>query len=129
MAYKVFIVEDNKTEGLMIQLAFSGIENISISYFSLGFELLENLNEQPDIIVVDMVLPDIHGLEIIKKIKEVQPEARIIVLSADERAGLIAQAQSEGVYNYIVKGESSLRYLKSVVEDLLTLLEAQRSRG
>jgi DNA-binding NtrC family response regulator len=128
MAYKVFIVEDNKTEGLMIQLAFSGIENISISYFSYGAELLENLHEQPDITIVDMVLPDIHGLEIIKKIKEMHPTGRIIVMSADERAGLIAQAQSEGVYNYIVKGESSLRYLKLVVEDLLILLKAQQNK-
>lgn len=127
MAYKIFIVEDNKTEGLMMQLAFSGIENISISYFSHGNDLLDKLGEQPDIIVVDMVLPDIHGLEVIKQIRKRQPQARIVVMSADERAGLISQAQSEEVFNYIVKGESSLRYLKLVIEDLLTILDAKKA--
>ena len=128
MSYKIFIVEDNKTEGLMIQLAFSGVDNISISYFSYGQELLADLVKKPDIVVVDMILPDIHGLDLIKKIKQELPEARVIVMSADERAGLIAKAQSEGVFNYIVKSESSLRYLKLVVEDLLIILEANKAK-
>lgn len=124
MKHKIFIVEDNRTEGLMMQLAFSGIENIEIAYFTNGTSLLENLHKTPDIVVVDMVLPDIHGLDIIKKIRKELPKTKIIVMSADERAGLIAQAQSEGIFNYIVKGESCLRYLKLVIEDLLVILDA-----
>ena len=129
MKHKIFIVEDNRTEGLMMQLAFSGIENIEIAYFSNGKDLLENLHKAPDIVIVDMVLPDIHGLSIIKEIKKVQPKAKIVVMSADERAGLIAQAQSEGIFNYIVKGESCLRYLKLVMEDLLIILDVQNAQN
>lgn len=129
MAYKIFIVEDNKTEGLMMQLAFSGIENISISYFSEGKELLDSLGERPDIVVVDMLLPDIHGLEVIRHIRKQLPETKIIVMSADERAGLISQAQSEEVFNYIVKGESSLRYLKLIMEDLLIILDTKNRKN
>jgi DNA-binding NtrC family response regulator len=123
MKHKIFIVEDNRTEGLMIQLAFSGIENIETVCFSNGTDLLENLHTEPNIVIVDMVLPDIDGLSIIKEIKKLLPKAKIIVMSADERAGLIAQAQSEGIFNYIIKGESCLRYLKSVIEDLLIILD------
>lgn len=123
MKHKIFIVEDNRTEGLMMQLAFSGIGNIETVFFSNGTDLLENLHTEPNILIVDMVLPDIDGLSIIKEIKKVLPEAKIIVMSADERAGLIAKAQSEGVFNYIIKGESCLRYLKMVIEDLLIILD------
>ncbi len=127
MKNKIFIVEDNRTEGLMMQLAFSGIENIEIAYFATGKDLLDNLHRSPDVVIVDMVLPDIHGLGIIKEIRKHQPEAKVIVMSADERAGLIAQAQSEGIYNYIVKGESCLRYLKTVMEDLLILVNFKKA--
>jgi len=128
MKHKIFIVEDNRTESLMIQLAFSGIENIEIAYFSNGKSLLESLQKIPDIIVLDMVLPDIHGLDIIKEIKKVLPKTKVIVMSADERVGLIAEAQSEGIFNYIIKGESCLRYLKLVIEDLLIILDTTKDK-
>jgi DNA-binding NtrC family response regulator len=126
---KIFIVEDNRTEGLMMQLAFSGIENIEIAYFITGKDLLDNLCRNPDVVIVDMVLPDIHGLGIIREIRKQQPEAKVIVMSADERGGLIAQAQSEGIFNYIVKGESCLRYLKTVMEDLLLLINFKKEQA
>jgi len=128
MKHKIFIVEDNRTESLMIQLAFSGIENVEIAYFSNGKSLLESLQKIPDIIVLDMVLPDIHGLDIIKEIKKVLPKTKVIVMSADERVGLIAEAQSEGIFNYIIKGESCLRYLKLVIEDLLIILDTTKDK-
>jgi DNA-binding NtrC family response regulator len=126
MKIKTFIVEDNPTEGLMMQLAFNGMESIETYYYTTGKELLDNLDKKPEIVVVDMVLPDIHGLDIIKVINQKLPFAKIIVVSADERAGLIAQAQSEGIFNYIVKSDSCLRYLRIVMEDLLVIVSAKK---
>jgi hypothetical protein len=50
-------------------------------------------------------------------------------MSADECRGLIAQAQSKGIFNYIVKGESCLRYLKTAMEDLLLLINFKKEQA
>ncbi len=48
----VFIVEDNPTEGMIIQMALNGQENMKLRYFKSGTEMLFTLdNEMPDILI------------------------------------------------------------------------------
>ncbi len=120
---KVFVIEDNKTEGMLLKLCLESIRNITISNFVLGQELLNHIDERPDIIVVDLMLPDIHGYELIKKINEKYPEIPVIACSAQRDINLVAKLQELGVFNYVVKSESCIEYLQKVIEDLLMLIE------
>jgi DNA-binding NtrC family response regulator len=124
MQHKIFFLEDNRTQILVLKLAFSGFENVDVSYFSKGKELIEALEVNPDIAIVDLMLPDIDGLELIKTVREKSPTTKIVVISAQEDVNIIAAAQKEGVFNYIVKSESSLSYLRQVITDLVTVIEA-----
>lgn len=126
-ATKIFFIEDNRTEVMLLKLAFSGLKNIDVHYFSTGKELLDHLENRPEIIVVDLLLPDISGLDIIHKVKAFNPEIEIVVLSAQEEIDVVAETQKAGVFNYIVKNESSLKYLRKVLEDLLILLSHRKS--
>ncbi len=123
---KVFFIEDNRTEVLVLKLAFSGVENIEVKYFTKGQDLLDSLAEKPKIIVVDLFLPDYTGMDLIKKIKAHDSSTRIVVVSAQEDVSVIAQAQREGVYNYVVKSESCLKYLRQVIEDLLIIVNTKK---
>ena len=125
MKHSIFIVEDNRTEGLIMKLAFSGIENVETHYFASGKELLDNLSKAPDVLVLDMILPDIQGIELLGIVRQKSPKTRIVIVSAEEKHGLIAEAQKEGIFNYVVKNESCLRYLKQVMEDLLLIIRSQ----
>lgn len=124
MGHKIFFLEDNRTQILVLKLAFSGFENVDVSYFSTGNELLEAIGEQPDIAIIDLMLPDIDGLDLIKIVKEKSPDTKIVVISAQEDVNIIAAAQREKVFNYVVKSESALPYLRQVIEDLITVIEA-----
>ncbi len=121
---KIFVIEDNKTEGMLLKLCLGSIKNISISNFLLGEELLKSLNDElPDIIIADLMLPDISGYELIKKITAKNPEIPIIVCSAQHDMNHVAKIQELGVYNYVVKSETCIEYLQKVIEDLLLLIE------
>lgn len=120
---KVFVIEDNKTEGMLLKLCLGSIRNISITNFVLGEELLENIDQDPDIIVADLMLPDISGYDLIKKIKETHPELPVIVCSAQRDMNLVAKLQGLDVFNYVVKSETCIEYLQNVIEDLLLLIE------
>lgn len=120
---KVFVIEDNKTEGMLLKLCLGSIRNISITNFVLGEELLKNIDENPDILVADLMLPDIAGYDLIKQVKQTHPETPVIVCSAQRDMNLVAKLQELGVHNYIVKSESCIEYLQQVIEDLLLLIE------
>jgi len=123
--YRVFIVEDNNTESMVFKLAFSGLKNIETKYFRDGQSLLDDLSSNPDIIIVDLMLPDIHGLELIKKIKAFDSTIEMMVVSAQDDFEMVAKVQDQGIFNYIVKSESCLLYIKRTLENLILLLEAR----
>ncbi len=123
--FKLFVVEDNKTEVMLLKLAFSGVQYIDAHYFTSGQELIRQLKEKPEIVVVDLILPDIEGLTLIRTIKKENPASKIIVVSAQESVQLIADIQKEGIFNYIVKSENCLRYLRQVVEDVIDTLKTK----
>jgi DNA-binding NarL/FixJ family response regulator len=70
-----------------------------------GAEALERFAElRPDVALVDLRLPDMSGFDLIKKMKEKSPGARIIVLSSYEGDVDIQRALEAGAQGYVVKG-------------------------
>ena len=83
-----------------------------------GTEALQQFIElRPDIALVDLRLPDMTGFELIKKLKDKSPNARIIVLSSHEGDVDIQRALEAGAAGYVVKGivrEELLETIRSV---------------
>jgi DNA-binding NarL/FixJ family response regulator len=83
-----------------------------------GGEALERFFElRPDVALVDLQLPDMSGFDLIKKIKDKSPNARIIVLSSHEGDVDIQRALEAGAQGYVVKGivrEELLESIRSV---------------
>ncbi|MCU0390357.1 MAG: response regulator [Thermoflexibacter sp.] len=121
--YKLFVIEDNRTEGMLLQLALAEIENLEIKTFPNGKSMLERLHENPVIVIVDLILPDMSGLDLIKHIKKYNDNIRIVVVSAQRSIDVIADLQAEGIFNYLIKSEACLNYLHNVIEDLLIIIQ------
>lgn len=119
---KIFVIEDNKTESMLLKLSMASVKNITITNFTFGHELLSHMDENPDIVIVDMMLPDITGEEVIQAIRQEKPDTEIIVVSAQKDIDLIARVQELNVFNYIVKSEACMGYLQRVIENLLFLI-------
>ncbi len=81
-------------------------------------EALEHFFElRPDVALVDLQLPDMSGFELIKKIKDKSPNARIIVLSSYEGDVDIQRALEAGAQGYVAKGlvrDELLEIIRSV---------------
>jgi two-component system response regulator YesN len=119
----VYIVEDNPTEGMIMKLALNGHDQMQVRYFRSGTEMLHKLEEEmPHILLTDLMMPDIYGLDLVREVKRLNPQIRAVVMSGKEDWDAISQAQSEGVYNYVIKNEHSIPYLRQVLADLGVLL-------
>jgi len=71
---------------------------------------------RPDLVVMDISLPDGSGIEVTRNIRELLPETRVVVLSMHSRIDYITKAFQAGATGYIVK--------ESATEKLLECLEA-----
>ena len=60
MKHKVFLIEDNPTEGFLLRLALSNIKNLVMTHFKTGSELMDKIIEKPSVAIVDLNLPDIY---------------------------------------------------------------------
>ena len=72
-----------------------------------GAEAVQRATElRPDVIVMDLVMPKLNGLEATRKIHELSPSARVLILTLHENPVLPKIAQDSGANGYVVKSES-----------------------
>ncbi len=117
---KILIIEDEsalqKTLGEV--LSQQGHEVLSALNGEVGLKLAQS--EKPDLILLDLVLPKIHGFDVLKKIKE-NPETKeipVIILTNLESIENIKKAIELGATTYLVKADYSLEELTSKINQV-----------
>ena len=102
---RILVVEDNETNLYLIKfiLEKSGYEVIEAREGAVGVELA--IKEKPDLIIMDLQLPDINGLEATKRIRasEADSDIPIIALTSFAMAGDREKALAAGCTDYIEK--------------------------
>ena len=119
---KIFFTEDNNTEAIILRLAFNSMQEVEVAHFTTAGALRARLHEQPDILILDLMLPDADGLEVLKEVHGQHSNIQVIVISAQNQISVIADTQKLGVFNYVVKGEGAIKYLRKTVENLISLI-------
>lgn len=66
-----------------------------------AIELYEKV--KPDLVIMDILMPDMNGLEALKKIRELDPEARILICTVSEQSFHVQEALFLSAKGYIVK--------------------------
>ena len=98
------VVDDDAgfAEYLRTFLALRGYQARS---YSRGDEILAAIKdgEPPDVVLLDVAMPGLDGLETLKALKAARPELQVIMLSGRERAETIVQALRLGAADYVVK--------------------------
>lgn len=123
----IFIVEDNEMYSFMLDYMLSNEHRLRCMRFSKGEECIDNLQLDPDMIILDYMLPGISGLETLKKIKSVKPAVPVIVLTGHYDAASASEFLKEGVYDYLLKEEAdSVTKVKTVVEDVMEKSNLER---
>jgi CheY-like chemotaxis protein len=102
---KILIVEDNPDvlRVLTLSLGYLGYEIFEANTGNSGIAL--SLSEIPDLVLVDLSLPDVSGLEIAKAIKQNPRTAEIplVALSGHSGGGIAAKALEAGMAAYLMK--------------------------
>jgi two-component system response regulator AtoC len=119
----ILIIDDDPLIRKTLAAHFSSGEDYEITLAEDGREGLQKYEENfPDLVILDIRLPDINGLEALRKIKEINEKAHIIIITAYDDMKTTVEAIKSGAFEYLVK---PLDY----VELDLTIDKAFQARG
>lgn len=102
---KIFIIEDDEWFGQLLKHHLSLNPDYNITLLSSASQCLENLYKKPDIVCIDFGLPDITGDILLQKIKAVNKNLPVIVISGQEDISVAVNFLKSGASDYIVKDE------------------------
>ena len=113
---KVVIVDDHKilTEGLHSLITESGIATVEGVAHSAG-ECRRNIRFwKPDVLLLDVGLPDISGIDYCKELKEEYPELKILALTTHNEYSIVRQMLDNGAAGYLIKNAMASEVLAGI---------------
>ena len=128
--YKVVVVEDEKLvrQGIVIGPNWSKVDCIVVGEASNGEEGVEAIRKyRPDIVVTDICMPDMTGIEMLEKLREKGICPIAVILTAYDEFSYAQQAIKLGVADYLLKpfGEGEL---EKVIEGILKKNKSQETQ-
>ena len=127
---KTLIVEDNRfNRDTLKELLNRHFPTMMVGEASSGEEAVQKIESlQPDLIVMDIRLPDVSGLELTRKIKEKNRNIKVLILTGHHYPEYKEMATRYGADGFLVKGESSKEFL-SMVESFFPKAEESTIAG
>ncbi len=117
----IAIVEDNKRYLNELALLLSNSPSINIvGCYERGKDAIEEVvKTNPDVILIDIDLPDISGVEVIERVSAHGCPAEFLVLTVYDDDKHLFSALQAGAVGYIVKGSTSLDEIESAIFDVI----------
>lgn len=123
---RILVAEDSLTQAAQIQL-YLAEEDHDVTLATNGAEALERMKESlPDLVLTDMQMPEVNGLELINAIRLQYPTVPVILLTAVGSDELAMEALQHGAASYVPKSRMS-DWLIGTVNEVLELLKVDHS--
>ncbi|MBM3132781.1 MAG: response regulator transcription factor [Chloroflexi bacterium] len=82
-----------------------------------GQEAIELIKQhQPDILVIDIIMPGLNGLEVTRRTAQISPNTRVVVLSMYENEPYVLEALRAGAMAYVLKGSTAEDLVRAIRE-------------
>jgi DNA-binding response OmpR family regulator len=127
MKEKILIVEDDIPTAKLLEEALK-MEGFEIEIVTMAKEAIEKLeeiregkSEKPDLILLDLILPDQNGIEVLKEAKKYSEtkDIKIFALTNYSDPEMNKQLLKEGIDKIILKAQISLKELSNTIKELL----------
>jgi DNA-binding NarL/FixJ family response regulator len=115
-AIRVLVVDDHPVwrDGIRTNLEASGAATV-VAEAGDGAEAIEAAAAaSPDVILMDLGLPNVSGVDAIRRIVEQQPDVRILVLSASDEEADVLEAVKVGAAGYLLKSTPTAEVIDAI---------------
>lgn len=115
MNKRILIVDDSFYMRTMLKNMLTDAGYEVVGEAANGAQAVEMATStNPDLITLDVILPDNTGLDVLKKLRELQPSAKVVMCSAVGQEVIVTEAIENGALAYIVKPFSEEKVLEIV---------------
>jgi DNA-binding NarL/FixJ family response regulator len=113
---RVLVVEDSDVFRKFICSTLGKRAELQIiDEVSDGLKAVEKVEElRPDLIVLDIGLPSLNGIEAARRIRKLSPQSKILFVSQESSADIVQEALGTGAHGYVVKSEAGSELLPAV---------------
>lgn len=124
--FNIAVVEDDPVYGGMLKYKMSLDPEYNVTLYESASKFLSDSIMLLDVITLDLNLPDMSGLDVLKKIRELNPELHVIVLSGQDKIDMAVELFKLGIFDYIVKDEHALEKLWYAVHKATSHIELSK---
>ena len=116
MAKTVLVVDDDPTQRRLLQAAVerAGFACRVAPDGESGLEMARNPSDGVDVMLLDLIMPGLSGMDVLSKIQEVRPDLPVMVLTASGSIDTVVQAMRAGAIDFFVKPASPERVVVSI---------------
>ncbi len=123
----ILVVDDSAVDRRLVGGLLEKKFQWAIQYAANGVEALARMKSaKPDLVVTDLTMPAMDGLELVRHLRAHHPEVPVILMTAYGSEALAIEALEQGASSYVPKSDLAKR-LPQTVEDVLRLARAGRS--
>lgn len=118
MSVSVVLADDHSVVREGLRAILSTEDDIDIlAEVADGLEAVETVKKtQPDVLVLDLVMPNLPGLEAIKLVLKTSPSTKVVVLSMHADEAYVLQALRQGAIGYVTKDSGAQELVKAIRE-------------
>ena len=119
--YSILVIDDEIEILDMLSRFLNRNPNFSVQTFSNPVSALSSINNNTkyDLVLLDIMMPQMNGLDVLEKLKEMNSDQKVIMMTAYSTLDKVLKSHKIGATNYIMKPFSSLDSLEKKVVEVL----------
>ncbi len=116
---KIFLVDDDMYYINLFEQFLRNLGCENIVSFNNGVDCLNRMAEKPDVVFLDYNMEHYTGYEILKKIKRVDPESFVVMISGQDEIKPAVDTLKQGAFDYLQKGDNEPAKVQAVLNRIL----------
>ena len=126
MKFRIFVVDDDRHYARLLSYRLAKESTHDVQVYRSGEEMLEHLSDEPDLILLDIMMPGIGGIEALRRLREHNAEVPVVMVSAQGVVDTAVECMKLGAYDYITKGQDEFVKLDVIVKNVIEKAAMQR---
>lgn len=117
--FKVAVIDDENEILSVIQRFLNRSGKYNVTTFSNPVVALDTIDNNYDIIMLDIMMPQMNGLDVLEKIKEKNPNQKVVMMTAYSTLDKVLKSHKYGATHYLMKPFDSLQAIESKIAEVL----------
>jgi len=117
--YKIAVVDDENEILSMIQRFLNRNEKYNVTTFLNPVVAVDSIDSSYDIVLLDIMMPQMNGLDALEKLMEKNPNLKVIMMTAYSTLDKVLKSHKYGATHYLMKPFDSLQAIETKISEVL----------